>query len=117
MQPLLGGAGNLDDNIIEHPNGTYRAVTLRSFDPKSESWAIWWLDGRNPHVLDVPMIGSFAGGVGTFHCNDAFEGRAIRVRFLWSDITERSCRWQQAFSEDGGSTWETNWIMDFTRQA
>ena len=56
-QPLLGGAGNVDDNVIELPGGTYRAATLRAFDPASKQWAIWWLDGRHPHAVDVPMIG------------------------------------------------------------
>ena len=57
----------------------------------------------------------FDNGVGTFFADDNLEGRPIRVRFLWSDITPSSARWQQAFSEDGGATWETNWVMDFER--
>jgi len=75
------------------------------------------VDGRNPLTIDVPMRGTFAGGVGTFMCEDVFEGHPIQVRFLWSRITEESARWEQAFSADGGGTWETNWIMDFARQA
>ena len=63
------------------------------------------------------MRGRFEDGVGTFYGEDVFEGRPIRVRFLWSDITPVSARWAQAFSPDGGETWETNWIMDFTRAA
>jgi hypothetical protein len=116
-RPTLGGQGNMDDNVIEAPGGTYRAVTMRAFDPKTEKWTIWWLDARRPHALDVPMIGGFENGVGTFLADDTFEGKAIKVRFLWSRITPMSCRWEQAFSEDGGANWETNWIMDFTRTA
>jgi hypothetical protein len=116
-QPLLGGLGNIDDNILDMPGGSYRAVTLRAFDPKTQEWAIWWLDGRNPHHLDVPMIGSFADGIGTFLADDSFNGKPIKVRFLWSRITPQSCRWEQAFSEDGGRSWETNWIMDIARTA
>jgi hypothetical protein len=112
---LLGGAGNLDDNVIELPAGSYRAVTLRAFDPASDSWAIWWLDGRYSHDIQAPMIGRFKDGTGTFYADEVFEGRPIRVRFLWSHITPASCRWQQAFSPDAGKSWETNWIMDFTR--
>jgi hypothetical protein len=114
-QPTLGGQGNLDDNVLNKPGGTYRAVTLRAFDPKTETWSIWWLDGRHPEKIDVPMVGRFVDGVGTFLADDVFEGRAIKVRFLWSRITRHSCRWEQAFSGDGGATWETNWIMDFAR--
>lgn len=114
-RPLLGGHGNIDESLIDLPSGPYRAATLRAFDAASDRWAIWWLDGRYPHRLDVPMIGSFAGGLGTFLADDTLDGRPIRVRFLWSDIAARSCRWQQAFSADGGGTWETNWVMDFSR--
>jgi len=84
---------------------------------ETRKWAIWWLDGRNPHSLDVPMLGSFVDGVGTFLADDTFENKPIKVRFLWSRITPSSCRWEQAFSEDGGKRGETNWIMDFARAA
>ncbi len=116
-QPLLGGAGNVDDNVLELPGGSYRAVSLRTFDQKSGCWAIWWLDGRNPHALDAPMKGSFSGGVGTFYADETFNGAPIKVRFLWSGITPRSCRWEQSFSPDDGASWETNWVMDCTRTA
>jgi hypothetical protein len=115
--PLLGGAGNIDDNILELPSGTYRAVSLRSFDPESGQWSIWWLDGRNPGRLDPPVVGGFKDGIGTFQCDDTFNGRPIIVRFLWSNITETTCRWEQAFSPDGGETWEVNWIMESSRIA
>jgi hypothetical protein len=116
--PTLGGAGNMDDNIIEKPDITYRAMTVRTYDPKTESWAIWWFDGRMPHgPVDPPMHGTFENGVGTFYADDTFEGRKIKVRFLWSGITADACCWEQAFSGDGGATWETNWIMQNTRTA
>lgn len=112
---LLDGRGNVDDCVVELPAGAYRAVTLRSFDPESRQWAIWWLDGRSPHQIDVPMIGGFSGGVGTFYADELFKGRPIRVRFLWSGITPDACRWEQAFSADEGRTWEINWVMEFSR--
>ena len=116
-RPILGGQGNMDDNVLEAPSGTYHAVTMRAFDPKTEKWAIWWLDGRHPNALDVPMLGSFKDGVGTFLADDSFENKPIKVRFLWSRITPTSCCWEQAFSPDGGASWEINWVMDFTRTA
>ncbi|HKD22425.1 MAG TPA: hypothetical protein VKB71_10440 [Rhizomicrobium sp.] len=115
-QATLGGQGNMDDNVLDKPGGAYRAVTLRAFDPGSETWSIWWLDARTPGKLDVPMVGCFEDGIGTFLADDQFEGKAIKVRFLWSRITPSSCRWEQAFSEDAGRNWETNWVMDFTRR-
>ena len=116
LRALMDGRANVEDNVLELPAGHYRAVTLRSFNPQTRQWAIWWLDGRSPHVIDAPMVGGFRRGVGTFYADEAVDGKPIRVRFLWSDITATSCRWQQAFSPDGGKTWETNWIMKFMRE-
>ncbi len=114
---VLGGLGNVDDNVIELPAGTYRALTLRTFDPQQRRWSIWWLDARFPQQLDTPVRGSFANGVGTFYADDQFGGKPIVVRFIWSEITRATCRWQQAFSADAGATWETNWVMEFERRA
>jgi len=61
------------------------------------------------------VVGSFDGNVGTFEGEDVHAGRPILVRYTWSRVDTPSPRWEQAFSEDGGQTWETNWINDFTR--
>ena len=70
---------------------------------------------RRPGLLDPPVLGGFDGDVGIFEGDDVFDGRPIRVRFTWSRVTTPAPRWEQAFSADGGETWETNWVMDFTR--
>jgi hypothetical protein len=114
-QPTLGGFGNMDDNILDQPGGAYRAVTLRAYDAKEQVWRIWWLDSRVPVSLDPPMRGAFKDGVGTFLADDHLDGKPIKVRFIWSDATPTSARWRQAFSPDGGATWEENWEMRFTR--
>jgi hypothetical protein len=113
---ILGGSGNMDDNFLDMPGGAYRAVSLRAFDPKTGQWAIWWLDGRNPDSLDTPVKGRFENGVGTFYADDTFKERPIKIRFVWSQITATTCRWEQAFSPDSGRTWETNWVMEFRRK-
>lgn len=113
--PLMNGRGNVDDNSLEFPDGPYRAASLRAFDPASGTWSIWWLDGRHPGQIDVPVRGGFVDGVGTFEADDHCEGRPIRVRFVWSHITPAGARWEQAFSGDGGASWETNWVMRFER--
>jgi hypothetical protein len=115
LRPLLNGQANIDDNVLELPSGTYRAASIRAYDPATDRWSIWWLDSRHPHDLGTPVAGAFRNGTGTFFADDVLDGRAIRVRFLWTDITAASARWQQAFSSDGGATWETNWIMEFQR--
>lgn len=111
---ILGGLGNIDDNCIDRPQGGYRAVTLRKIDPATGLWSIWWFDARFPG-LEPPVVGSFEDGVGTFYADDVFNDRPIRVRFLWSGIGPATARWEQAFSEDDGASWETNWIMRFER--
>ena len=114
MHTLMNGFSNVDDNVIAKPSGTYRGV--RSYDPASGQWAIWWLDSRDPFAnLDPPVKGNFVDGVGTFYANDTLNGKPIRVRFIWSHITPTSAQWEQAYSADDGKTWETNWVMHFTR--
>lgn len=115
MDSILGGFGNVDDNIVELPSGTYRAASIRSFDPRSKTWSIWWLDARSPGSLDTPVVGGFSDGTGTFLANDTLDGRPIVVRFLWTVPLPDQPRWEQAFSADGGKTWETNWVMEFRR--
>ena len=114
MQKILGGAGNMDDNILEFPGGAYCAVTLRTYDPAKDQWSIWWIDGRNPSYLDPPVVGGFKNDVGAFYADDTFKGKPIRVRFLWTNLATKP-HWEQAFSDDDGKTWETNWIMEFVR--
>lgn len=115
MSPVLGGNGNIEDNVLHISSGTYRAVALRSYDPASQRWAIWWLDSRSPHMLDVPVIGRFDQGVGTFDAADSISGTPVRVRFLWMHTDTPTPRWEQAMSVDDGKSWETNWMMNFER--
>jgi hypothetical protein len=113
---LMDGSANLEEQLLNAPSGTYRAVGLRSYDPRSAQWAIWWLDSRYPSgPLDPPVKGRFESGVGTFYSDYLDHGKPMRVRFIWSHITPTSAHWEQALSSDSGKTWEANWIMDFRR--
>lgn len=113
---ILDGFGNVEDNVLYFPDGEVKAAAFRSFDPQQQKWAIWWLDGRAPHSLDVPVVGSFEGSVGTFFASDRLNDRPITVRFIWQANQGGHPVWEQAFSEDGGKSWETNWVMVFERQ-
>jgi ketosteroid isomerase-like protein len=113
-QKILGDLGNMDDNVLNFPAGAYRAVTFRTYDQAKKLWSIWWIDSRNPGTLDPPVVGRFENGVGTFYADDTFKGKPIRIRYLWTNLSTTP-HWEQAFSEDEGKTWETNWTMDFTR--
>jgi hypothetical protein len=115
-RPVMGGTGNIEDNLIEFPAGPYRAIAIRSHDAASRTWAIWWLSTADPHRLDVPVIGGFENGIGTFCADDTLRGQPVRVRFLWLRTDTATPRWEQAMSADGGKTWETNWTMDFQRR-
>lgn len=113
---LMDGYANVDDNVFKMPGGDYRGVSLRAYDPKTGQWAIWWLDGRNPFgEMDPPVKGRFENGVGTFYADDTLRGKPIKVRFVWSHMTPTSAHWEQAFSSDGGKTWEKNWDTDFRK--
>lgn len=111
---ILDGLGNLDENVLHRETGTVHAISLRVFNPVSKEWSIYWSTNLTGTV-DVPMVGGFQDGRGEFYSQELFQGRHIYDRFIWSKITANSAQWEQAFSEDGGKTWETNWIMEFER--
>ena len=113
---ILEGFGNVEDNVLNFPDGQVRAAAFRSYNERSKEWAIWWLDGRAPHNLDVPVVGGFSGPIGRFLANDSLDGRPITVRFIWNANPGGNPRWEQAFSGDSGKTWETNWVMEFVRR-
>lgn len=113
---LMNGSANVEEHTFERPTGETRAVGLRAYDSKTGLWAIWWVDGRNPHgPMDPPMKGRFENGIGTFYSDGLVDGKPIRTRFIWSHITATSARWEQAFSPDAGKTWDPNWIMELRR--
>jgi hypothetical protein len=111
---VLGGIGNMDEVTFHRKTGYAEGFTLRLFDPQAQEWLIYWA-ASSGGKLELPMIGKFENGRGEFYAHEVFENRHVYSRFIWSEITETSCRWEQAFSIDGGKTWETNWIADFTR--
>jgi hypothetical protein len=117
VRPLMNGPANVEDNQFNKADGVTHGVALRAYDPKTREWAIWWVDGRNPHgTLDPPTTGHFDDGVGKFYWEGDYNGKRMRTRFTWSQITKTSAKWEQAYSFDDGKTWDTNWIMEFTRK-
>jgi len=113
--PIWGGAAHYDVyEALDTPIGEIHGLTLRLYDPKSGQWAIHWAN-RNTGRLDPQMTGSWEGNRGEFHDQELFNGRMIFVRFIWTRDGSDRARWEQAFSGDGGKTWETNWIVDFER--
>ncbi|MFC3815506.1 NIPSNAP family protein [Lysobacter sp. GCM10012299] len=117
-QPLLGGLGNVDDFVSDwHRPGVgerFIGMTLRLFSPESRQWSLYWA-GNHDGRLESPMVGHFDNGTGTFHGHGEHEGQPVQVRFRWSQVSANTAHWQQAFSQDQGETWETNWHMWFRR--
>ena len=107
------GAGNYDE-IVFPTRGT-RGLTLRLFNPATKQWSLYWASSTDG-LLTPPVIGGFRDGRGEFFGDDLDDGHPVQVRFIWSEITENSARWEQAYWDVANQFWETNWIMELTRR-
>jgi hypothetical protein len=114
VRKIWDGKANLAELDVETPKGHVQVLSLRLYNPEAHQWS---LNTANSSVgtLSVPTIGEFKNGRGEFYDQEPFNGRSILVRNIWSDITADSCRFEQSFSDDGGKTWEVNWIAVDTR--
>jgi hypothetical protein len=113
-QVLLDGNATFD--VLRAPERDMEGVTLRLYSPDERVWRIWWAAKTSGGQLDAPVVGRFDDGVGTFECDDTWQGTPIRVRYRWSQIDTDNPRWDQAFSTDNGQTWEVNWVATFSRR-
>jgi hypothetical protein len=109
VRKVLKGRANLVELDVDGPAGHIEALSLRLYNPESHQWSLNFANG-NSGTLGQPTVGEFKNGRGEFFDQETLNGRAILVRFVISDITPNSCRFEQAFSDDGGKTWEVNWI-------
>ncbi len=114
-RPFWNGQGNLEEYEGDSPDGKIRGLALRLYNPQSRQWSIHWANGAQG-TRDRPMLGEFRDGGGEFYNLDQLDGREIMVRFVWTTSGVDAARWEQSFSDDGGRTWERNWIMDFSRK-
>lgn len=108
------GRANLVELEADSPTGHFEGLSLRLYNPQSRQWSLNFSNSSGG-TLSQPTIGEFKNGRGEFVDQEALNGRAILVRFVISDITPSSCRFEQSFSDDGGKTWEVNWIATDTR--
>jgi hypothetical protein len=114
VRKIWNGRANYGELEVSGPAGHIEGLTLRLYDPQSHQWKISWASSSDG-TLGQPMIGAFKNGHGEFFDQELLDGRAICVRFIFSDITPNAFRFEQAFSDDGGVTWEVNWIATFAR--
>jgi hypothetical protein len=114
VRKVWNGRANLVELVADGPAGHFEGLSLRLYNPQSHQWSLNSAN-VNSGVMAQPTIGEFKNGRGEFFDQETLNGRAIFVRFIISDITPNSCRFEQAFSDDGGKTWEVNWIAIDTR--
>jgi hypothetical protein len=114
VREIWGGKANLVELVADGPAGRIEALSLRLYDPASRQWSLNFASPASG-TFGPPSIGEFRDGRGEFYSEETFDGRAILVRFVITDIAPDSCRFEQSFSQDGGSTWELNWVAVDTR--
>ncbi|MEO7323989.1 MAG: hypothetical protein ABIW82_04095 [Dokdonella sp.] len=114
VRKVWNGRAILLELEADGPTGHFEGLSLRLYNPESHQWSLNF-SNSSTGTLGVPTIGEFRNGRGEFFDQETLDGRAIFVRFVISDITADSVRFEQAFSDDGGKTWEVNWIATDTR--
>ena len=115
VRAVWDGRANLGELAVQGPAGRIEGLTLRLYNPRARQWNITWSNAAEGVLDRATMFGGFTGGRGEFFGQDSLDSRAIFVRFVFSDVTSASFRFEQAFSADGGTTWQVNWKAAFTR--
>lgn len=116
VRKIWGGKANMVELNVDGPSGHIEGLSLRLYNPASHQWSLNYANSK-VGTMDAPTVGAFRSGRGEFYDMEAINGRMTLIRNIWSDITPTSCRFEQAFSVDGGKTWQTNWIATDTRVA
>jgi len=114
VREVWGGRANLAELDVVGPTGRLEGLSLRLYDPQTHRWSLNFASSGDA-IMTPPALGAFSAGRGEFRGQETLDGRAILVRFVISDVTPGSCRFEQSFSADGGETWEVNWIAVDTR--
>jgi len=114
VREVLDGRANLVELRVEGPTGRIEGASLRLYNPRTRQWNLNYASAGSG-TLTRPVHGGFRNGRGEFHGQEEIDGRVVLVRFVISGVTENSARFEQAYSADGGRTWETNWIATDTR--
>jgi hypothetical protein len=114
VRKVWGGRANLVELSADGPAGHFEGLNLRLYNPHAHQWSLNFANSR-VGTMTTPTIGEFKDGRGEFYSQETLDERAILVRFVISDITPTSVRFEQAFSADGGKTWEVNWLATDTR--
>ena len=112
---LLDSNADFEQFDVKGPAGRIKAQTLRLYNPQTRQWSIYGIDLDGGILNLPPVVGQFTGRRGEFYDQELWKGRAILVRYVWLDLSPRSARMEQSFSDDGGKSWEVNWICELSR--
>ncbi len=114
VRKVWDGRANLVELDVAGPAGRLQGLSLRLYNPDAHQWSLNFAN-IGGGTLSIPSIGEFKGGRGEFLSHESLDGRAILVRFVIAPVTADSYRFEQAFSDDGGRTWEVNWVATDVR--
>lgn len=114
VRKIWDGRANLVELSVEGPDGLFEGLSLRLYDPRARQWSLHYANAATGS-LSPPSIGDFRDGRGEFYSQESFNGRTILVKFVITVVTPDSARFEQSFSDDGGRSWELNWIATDTR--
>jgi hypothetical protein len=114
VRKVWNGRANLVELVADGPAGHFEGLSLRLYNPKTRQWSLTFSNSADG-TLAQPTIGEFKNGRGEFYDQEPLDGRAILVRFVITDVTPSSVRFEQSYSDDGGKTWELNWVAVDTR--
>ena len=114
VNPIWGGKAQVEEIEADGPGGRFEGMTVFLYDPAARQWRQYFANS-DEGVLEAPSVGRFAQGRGEFYSQELYEGRAVLVRGVWTVVSSDAHRYEQAYSNDGGRTWEANFIADLTR--
>ena len=112
---IWNGDGDVEEFDATSPTGLLTGLAVRLYNPQSHQWSIYWANKKNGAMDSSPQVGQFKNGRGEFYGTDTLNGKFIIIRFVWTNTHSDSPHFEQSFSDDGGKTWEVNWITDQTR--
>ena len=114
-KPILNGLGLMDEMKSSYFGDEFIGLSIRMLNPSTNEWKIYWADTENPELLlKEQVVGKFANGVGEFYGKEQYEGKEMKLRFIWKKESKDTAYWEQAYFDEKNQEWETNWTMLFT---
>ncbi|MGA7917429.1 MAG: hypothetical protein WCA00_19500 [Candidatus Acidiferrales bacterium] len=114
VRKVWNGRAQIEEVEAGGPSGHFEGMTLFLYNPEAHQWGMYFANSSGG-TIETPSIGEFKDGRGEFYDQETYQGRTILVRVVWSDITPDTHRFEQSFSDDGGKTWEPNFVANLTR--